>query len=214
MPKQKSRHMQHSIVAILRGITPGDAISVGEALIQAGITTIEVPLNSPQPFESIKLLVEAFGNGAVIGAGTVLNPDEVDQLADIGAQLVVSPNTDIAVIARTKERGLLSYPGAQTASECFAAIGAGADGIKLFPAASAGPDHLIALRAVLPARLPVLAVGGVGPDDFRIWLKAGANGFGIGSALYRPGDSSTAISQKAQKLVATFKAAKKQETDN
>lgn len=214
MPTQQGSPMQHSIVAILRGITPSDAISVAEALIQAGITTIEVPLNSPQPFESIKLLVETFGSKAVIGAGTVLNRDEVDHLAEIGAQLVVSPNTDIAVIARTKEQGLLSYPGAQTASECFAAIGAGADGIKLFPAASAGPEHLKALRAVLPARLPVLAVGGVGPNDFSTWLMAGANGFGIGSALYRPGDNAIDVLQKARLLVAAFKAADIQETKN
>ena len=214
MPNQQDCPMQHSIIAILRGITPSDAVSVAEALIQAGITTIEVPLNSPQPFKSIKLLVQAFGNKAVIGAGTVLNPDQVDQLAEIGAQLVVSPNTDTAVIARTKELGLLSYPGAQTASECFAAIGAGADGIKLFPAASAGPEHLKALRAVLPARLPVLAVGGVGPNDFSTWLMAGANGFGIGSALYRPGDNATNVLQKARLMVAAFKRAEEQGSKN
>ncbi len=199
--------MHSALVAILRGITPAEAVPVGRAVLAAGITMIEVPLNSPDPFASIKALVTELGHEAVVGAGTVLSAGEVERLAATGARLVVSPNTDTEVISRTKELGLLSYPGVYTASECFAALKAGADALKLFPAGSAGPDHLAALRAVLPGAVPVLAVGGVGPQAFRAWKSAGAQGFGIGSALYRPGRTAAETGKRADEIVAAFEAA-------
>jgi len=200
--------MHSPLVAILRGITPEEAVPVGRAVLAAGITTIEVPLNSPDPFASIKALVLELGHAAVIGAGTVLSATEVERLAATGARLVVSPNTNPQVISRAKALGLLSYPGVYTASECFAALAAGADALKLFPAGSAGPDHLAALRAVLPDAAPVLAVGGVGPQMFHAWLSAGAQGFGVGSALYRPGRTAAETGTRANEIVAAFEAAR------
>jgi 2-dehydro-3-deoxyphosphogalactonate aldolase len=192
------------LIAILRGLTPQEACAVGTVLIDAGITQIEVPLNSPDPFNSIKQLADRFGDQAIIGAGTVLTTDQVDQLAEAGGEIVVSPNTDPQVIRRSKAKNMLSYSGVFTPSECFAALKAGADGLKLFPAELIGPSGLKAMRAVLPADVPTYAIGGVSADNMRAWLDAGITGFGIGSSLFKPGRTPDEISQIAKTLVAQF----------
>ncbi|MCI5084281.1 MAG: 2-dehydro-3-deoxy-6-phosphogalactonate aldolase [Rhodovulum sp.] len=198
--------MSRNIIAILRGITPDEAPMIAGVLISAGITKIEVPLNSPDPFLSIQLMAEAFGDKALIGAGTVLTPAQVAQVKDAGGKLIVSPNTDPAVITETKAAGLLSYPGAMTPTDCFIALQAGADGLKMFPGELLGPTGLRAMRAVLPKGTEVLAVGGANPDSFAAWVAAGADGFGIGSALYKPGDDAAAVDEKARAIVAAYDA--------
>ncbi len=196
--------MKPNLIAILRGLKPDQALAIGAVLIEAGITKIEVPLNSPEPLKSIELLVREFGDVAEFGAGTVLSKAQVTQVAATGARLIVSPNCDPQVIAATKALGLLSYPGVLTPTECFAALNAGADGLKIFPAFKLGTDGLAALRAVLPRTTQVFAVGGVGPENFAQWIAAGANGFGLGTALYRAGDSPATVAQNAAKSVAAF----------
>ncbi|WP_349371396.1 2-dehydro-3-deoxy-6-phosphogalactonate aldolase [Salinarimonas sp.] len=195
------------LIAILRGITPEEAAPVARALVAAGVARIEVPLNSPSPLASVRAMIEAVGDDAAIGAGTVLTPDDVRAVAETGATFVVSPNTDAAVISETKRLGLSSYPGAFTPSECFAALKAGADGLKIFPASLMGPAGLAALRAVLPAGTRVYAVGGAGANDFAAWLAAGADGFGIGSALYKPGLEADAVAARARAIVTAYDAA-------
>ncbi len=199
--------MERNIIAILRGVTPDEVLGIGSALIAAGITKIEVPLNSPEPFDSISRLAEAFGGSALIGAGTVLTADEVGKVKAAGGRLVVSPNCDPEVITATKAAGLLSYPGVMTPSECFAALKAGADGLKLFPASLIGPAGLKAIRAVLPAKTELLAVGGAGVENFDQWHAAGADGFGIGTALYSPGLSVEQVAQRAKAIAAAYDAA-------
>ena len=196
--------MTRNIIAILRGVTPPEVCDHTAALIDAGITTIEVPLNSPDPWDSIGALLDRFGDRAKIGAGTVLLPDQVDRLATMGAHLVVSPNADPAVIAATAAAGMESWPGVMTPTECFAAIHAGATGLKLFPASLIGPAGLAAIRAVLPPDLPVYAVGGAGASNFAEWRRAGAEGFGIGTALYRPGQSVTQTATAAAEITAAY----------
>lgn len=197
--------MKHrNIVAILRGIRPEEAELVAAALIGAGITKIEVPLNSPEPFDSIARMARRFGAEAIIGAGTVLAPEDVSRVAAVGGKLIVSPDANVDVIRATKALGLLSYPGVMTPTECFAALRAGADGLKIFPGVLVGPEGLKAIRAVLPKGTEVLAVGGAGPENFAKWFAAGADGFGIGTAIYRPGDSAETVSEKAKVIVAEY----------
>ncbi len=196
--------MSRPLIAILRGIDRREATDIAQALIDAGIDRIEVPLNSPDPFASIGRIAEAFGDGALIGAGTVLTPEDVQRVRDAGGNLVVSPNCDPEVIARTVQLGMQSWPGVQTPSECFTALKHGATGLKVFPAFQMGIDGLKALRAVLPVETQVFMVGGVGAENFADWLKAGANGFGLGSSLYKPGDSADDVAQRAKDAVAAW----------
>ena len=189
------------IVAILRGIRPDEAAAIGQALYDAGIRIMEVPLNSPAPLESIATLSKTFEGRAIVGAGTVLTPEEVNAVADAGGQIIVSPNTDPAVIAQSLARSLEPMPGVFTASEAFAAIKAGAITLKLFPADTGGPGHLKALKAVLPKTVSVLAVGGVGPQTYADWRAAGADGVGCGSTLYKPGDTPIHVMRKVQAIV-------------
>lgn len=197
------------IIAILRGITPPEAEAVAAALMDAGIDQIEVPLNSPDPLDSIGRMAAAFGKHALIGAGTVLSVADVAAVGAVGGRLIVSPDCNPEVIRAAKDAGMQSFPGVFTATECFAAIRAGADGLKIFPASVMGPEGIKALRAVLPPQMPVYAVGGADAANLGLWLQAGATGFGIGTALYRPGEPPETVAQKARALVAAYDAAVK-----
>lgn len=199
--------MSRALIAILRGLTPAEALPIAEAVLAAGIDRLEVPLNSPDPYASIQAMCDAFGDSALIGAGTVLSPAEVAEVANAGGRLIVSPNCDPAVIGATKSAGLQSFPGVLTPTECFVALKAGADGLKFFPSSLLGPEGLKAIRAVLPAGTKLYAVGGAGPDNFAAWRQAGADGFGIGSALYTPGLSASEVGARAAMIVAAYDAA-------
>lgn len=191
-------------VAILRGVRPEEVVPVAQAVVDAGWCVIEVPLNSPAPLASIARLSEALAADILVGAGTVRTPDEVDRIAEAGGRLIVMPHADTTVIVHAVRRGLIVLPGVYTATEAFAAIAAGADALKLFPAEIGGPALLKALRAVLPKDLPVLPVGGVSPDTVPAWRAAGAAGFGVGSALYRPGDDAASVGKRARDFVAAL----------
>lgn len=193
------------LIAILRGVTPDEVVPIGDALIDAGISIIEVPLNSPDPIESIRRLVQATAGRAVIGAGTVLDVGAVAAVADAGGSIVIAPNADPSVIAATVARNLVSLPGVMTPTEAFSAIGAGANALKLFPAEAVTPATLRAFRAVLPANIRVLPVGGITEDDMAAWRDAGASGFGLGSALYRAGDKPEQVGQRARAFTSQLR---------
>jgi 2-dehydro-3-deoxyphosphogalactonate aldolase len=190
------------LIAIIRGVTPDEAVAVGEAILAGGIHIIEVPLNSPHPFESIDRLAKALGDRALIGAGTVLDTLSVARVKDAGGRLIVAPNTNAQVISAAVQAGMVAAPGYFTPTEAFVALDAGAQALKLFPAEGASPALLKAQRAVLPKEVPALVVGGVQPDTMRPWLDAGANGFGLGSGLYAPGRSPDEVHQRAKAYVA------------
>jgi 2-dehydro-3-deoxyphosphogalactonate aldolase len=194
------------LVGIIRGVTPDEAEAVGEAIYEGGIRIIEVPLNSPDPLASIELLAKKFGDRVLVGAGTVLDPTDVGRVWDAGGRIIVSPDTNIDVIAATAAIDLVSSPGYFTPSEAFEAIRAGATALKLFPAEAAAPAVLKAHLAVLPKDVPVLAVGGVQPGNMRSWLEAGATGFGLGGGLYKPGQSPTETLDKARAYVAGLRS--------
>jgi 2-dehydro-3-deoxyphosphogalactonate aldolase len=198
--------MSRPIIAILRGVKPAEAVGIAGVILAAGIDKIEVPLNSPSPFDSINAIVKVYGDQALIGAGTVLTTAQVKQVRSAGGQLVVSPNCDPAVIAATIAEGMQSWPGVFTPSEALAALQAGATGLKLFPGDMAGPKGLKAMRVILPFGTQVYAVGGAAPDNFSKWIEASADGFGLGSAIYKPGDTSETVAAKAQAIVTAFDA--------
>lgn len=193
------------LVAILRGITPKEIVSVGEALVAAGVEMIEVPLNSPDPFSSIEMLVAACGEHAMCGAGTVTTVEQIERLNDIGAELVVSPHTNEALVTTAIELEMTVMPGVVTPTEAMAAIDAGAEHLKLFPAGDLGPGYLGSIKEILPKRVKVFAVGRIGIDDLRTYWDAGAQGFGIGSGLYRPGDTAKDVAAKAARYVELMK---------
>jgi 2-dehydro-3-deoxyphosphogalactonate aldolase len=197
------------LVAILRGVKPSEVIAVGEALVEAGIGIIEVPFNSPDPLASIEALAKHFGEAVLVGAGTVLTVEQVGQVSRAGGRIIVSPSTDYDVIAATAAEGLVSSPGYFTPSEAFLALKAGATALKLFPAEAATPALVRAHRAVLPKDVPVLIVGGVKPDAVGQWFDAGADGFGLGSALYKPGQTPAEVGAQARDFVAAVKDAKR-----
>lgn len=196
--------MVREIIAILRGVTPYEVAGIAEELILSGITKIEVPLNSPNAYESIEILANRFLSEAVIGAGTVLAKSEVSLVWNSGGKMIVSPNVNVDVIKETKKLNMRSYPGVFTATECFEAVQNGSDGLKLFPAFLMGVEGLKALRAVLPPSLSTYAVGGVDPNNFVDWLASGVTGFGIGSYLYKVGDNASAVREKADEIVSAY----------
>jgi 2-dehydro-3-deoxyphosphogalactonate aldolase len=194
------------LVGILRGLTPERAPETGATLVAAGFRTIEVPLNSPQPFDTIRLLAQAHPD-CLVGAGTVLTPVEVDRVHDAGGRLVVAPNCDAVVIRRALEKGMRVLPGVGTATEAFAAVAAGATELKLFPAATYGSGHLRALKSVLPKHVKVFPVGGIGSQDIAEWLVSGADGFGFGGELFKPAYTLAELTQRALELFDALRSA-------
>lgn len=201
------------LVAILRGITPDETPTVGTALVEQGFRMLEIPLNSPQPLLSIRLLVDAFGTDCLIGAGTVMTPQQVDDIAAAGGRLIVMPHADTAVIRAARAAGMFCVPGVATPTEAFAAIAAGADALKLFPAEQASPQVLKAWLAVLPTDLAVLPVGGIAPETMAPWVAAGARGFGIGSALYAVGRDAAEVGRRARAFAQAWTALQGQARD-
>jgi 2-dehydro-3-deoxyphosphogalactonate aldolase len=198
--------MTPELVAILRGLTPERAPEVGAAVVAAGFRTIEVPLNSPRPFDSIALLARAHGD-CLVGAGTVLSSADVDRVHAAGGRLIVAPNCDAAVIRRALEKGMRVLPGIATATEAFAALAAGATELKLFPASTYGAGHLRALKSVLPTNVKVYPVGGIGSQDIAEWLASGADGFGFGGELFKPADTLAELAKRARDLVGALRSA-------
>lgn len=192
------------LIAILRGVRPDEVVAIGEELVAAGFTLIEVPMNSPNPLDSVARLVDALGDRAMIGAGTVLTVDQVAAMRDAGGRMVISPNTNIDVIRASAAAGLVSLPGIATPSEALAALDAGATALKLFPAEAASPTILKAMRAILPSELRVLPVGGIVPEGMAPWRQAGAAGFGLGSALYKPGMTAGEVGARARAFVTAL----------
>lgn len=193
------------LVAILRGVRPDEVIDVGVVLHEAGFRIIEVPLNSPEPYASIALLSGRFAGRALVGAGTVTSVEQVERVADAGGALAVMPHGDRVVVEAARKAGLITLPGFATPTEAFAMLAAGADGLKLFPAEACQPPVLRAMRAVLPPAVPILPVGSITPDNMCDYWMAGANGFGLGSALYKPGRTPDAVALEAQRFVAIWR---------
>lgn len=195
------------LIAILRGVTPEEALAHVGAVINAGFDAVEIPLNSPRWQQSIPAIVEAFGEQALIGAGTVLQPEQVDELAKMGCRLIVTPNIQADVIRRAVGYGMTVCPGCATATEAFTALDAGAQALKVFPSSAFGPDYIKALKAVLPPEIPVFAVGGVTPENLSQWIDAGCAGAGLGSDLYRAGQSVERTTQQATAFVKAYREA-------
>ena len=196
--------MNRNIIAILRGIKSEEVLDIVHVIVNSGITQVEVPLNSPRAFESIELIRDEFKGSIQFGAGTVTDVEQVEILSRIGVDFIVSPNFEYSVVKATKEAGILSYPGVITPTECFSALNSGADGLKFFPASLLGEANLIAIKAVLPSNIPIYMVGGVGPENFSSWFKAGASGFGIGSGIYKAGESASAVAKKAESIILSY----------
>jgi 2-dehydro-3-deoxyphosphogalactonate aldolase len=196
--------MRRDLVAILRGLKPEEAHDVVMALVDAGLEAIEIPLNSPDPFNSIEIAVKAAGRHCLIGAGTVLTAEDADRLAEVGGRLFVSPNVEPELIARAARHGMVVMPGVFTPSEALAALAAGASGLKFFPASVLGPSGISAIRAVLPPDTVIAAVGGVGDDNFADYAKAGIRAFGLGSSLYKPGASAAETARRAGATLAAY----------
>ncbi len=195
------------LIAILRGITPLEAESVSEVLIESGINIIEVPLNSPKPFETIARMVEFHGDKGIFGAGTVLTEDEVLKVADVGGKIIVSPNSNLSIIKKTKELNLYSFPGVFTPTECFQALDAGADALKFFPASLLKAKNFKAISSVLPKNVISIAVGGINENKFNKWLEVDITGFGLGSNLYKPGMLVEEVKLKANQIVKSYDVA-------
>ena len=196
--------MSRNIIAILRGIKCEEVLDIVHVIVDSGITQVEVPLNSPRAFESIELIRDEFKGSIQFGAGTVTDVEQVEILSRIGVDFIVSPNFEYSVVKATKEAGILSYPGVITPTECFSVLNSGADGLKFFPASLLGEANLIAIKAVLPSNIPIYMVGGVGPENFSSWFKAGASGFGIGSGIYKAGESASAVAKKAESIILSY----------
>jgi 2-dehydro-3-deoxyphosphogalactonate aldolase len=201
--------MSRNIIAILRGVRPDEVLEIAQTIADSGINQIEVPMNSPEVFDSIQLLHDEMKDFISVGAGTVTNIDQVKILEEIGIDFIVSPNFDPEVVAATKQANMISYPGVITPTECFSALKYGADGLKFFPATLLGETNLIALKAVLPENVPLYMVGGVGPENFSSWFEAGATGFGIGSGIYKAGDNSISVARKSKLIVQSYDEANK-----
>jgi 2-dehydro-3-deoxyphosphogalactonate aldolase len=201
--------MSRNIIAILRGVRPDEVLEIAQTIADSGINQIEVPMNSPDVFDSIQLLHDEMKDFISVGAGTVTNIDQVKILEEIGIDFIVSPNFDPEVVAATKQANMISYPGVITPTECFSALKYGADGLKFFPATLLGETNLIALKAVLPENVPLYMVGGVGPENFSSWFEAGATGFGIGSGIYKAGDNSISVAGKSKLIVQSYDKANK-----
>lgn len=199
--------MSRNLIAILRGVKPEEVLEICRGLVEIGFTKIEVPLNSPNAYESISILAKNLPDSIMIGAGTVLTAEQVDEVKAAGGRLIVSPDCNPSVIDRTVENGMESWPGVATATEAFTALRHGATGLKLFPGIALKPEGLAALKAVLPKDVAVYPVGGAGPSNFADWFKAGANGFGIGSALYKPGLSAEEVKSRGKDIINAYDAA-------
>jgi 2-dehydro-3-deoxyphosphogalactonate aldolase len=200
-------NLKRALVAILRGVKPDEIDGIADALAEVGIEAIEIPLNSPAPFHSISQTAKRLGAQCLIGAGTVLTPDDVDRLADAGGHLLVSPNVNTAVLAQAHSHGMVTMPGVFSPTEALTAIHAGASALKFFPASVLGPGGVSAIRAVLPPDMPVGVVGGVSDKSFKDYAAVGVRTFGLGSSLYRPGDTAAAVKVKAEAAIAAYDAA-------
>ncbi|WP_419758006.1 2-dehydro-3-deoxy-6-phosphogalactonate aldolase [Acidisoma sp.] len=194
------------LIAILRGVRPDEVIPICAALEAEGVAIVEVPLNSPNPMESIRLLAQNFGDRLLIGAGTVMTPAQVEEIAGVGGRLIVTPHADPEIVQTAKRLNMFAAPGFFTPAEAFSLLRAGADCIKLFPAEGSNPAALRGMRAIFPPGTMVIPVGGIAPDNIRIWHEAGAAGYGIGSSIYKPGDTPEIVSRKAAALVAACRA--------